>query len=136
VSGKKSSVKQCQDCIKRGGGKQAYISPLFDPVTAFRSVPGYHLCYFYTVPYRAGCQEDCKVAFFLGTHASEFVGIPPAQGGDSIPQPSRRLEACVCNPPGQVAFFLDSLIMADESDPYFAQNHKAACIPKKEVYFL
>ncbi|MCL2306364.1 MAG: hypothetical protein FWC43_13550, partial [Planctomycetaceae bacterium] len=27
--------------------------------------------------------------------ASEFVGILPAQGGDFIPQPSRRLEACV-----------------------------------------
>ncbi|MCL2304823.1 MAG: hypothetical protein FWC43_05715, partial [Planctomycetaceae bacterium] len=25
----------------------------------------------------------------------EFVGILPAQGGDFIPQPSRRLEACV-----------------------------------------
>jgi len=27
--------------------------------------------------------------------AGEFVGILPAQGGDFIPQPLRRLEACV-----------------------------------------
>jgi len=39
--------------------------------------------------------------------ASEFVGILPAQGGDSIPQPSRRLEACV---PRDFAILLVSVV--------------------------
>ncbi|MCL2305890.1 MAG: hypothetical protein FWC43_11155, partial [Planctomycetaceae bacterium] len=48
--------------------------------------------------------------------ASEFVGILPAQGGDSIPQPSRRLEACV---PRDFAILLQSRLKIPPTLPAF-----------------
>ncbi|MCL2306527.1 MAG: hypothetical protein FWC43_14410, partial [Planctomycetaceae bacterium] len=58
---------------------------------------------FYTVFHRLSIFPEqtagLQSRFFPGNAgfrpASEFVGILPVQGGDFIPQPSRRLEACV-----------------------------------------